>query len=254
MANRWGKKWKQWKIFFLGSKITADGDCSHEIKRCLHLGSKGITNLDSILKSRDISLLKNVYSQTYGFSSKHVLMWGLDHKERWVPKNWCFQIKVLEKTLESLSENKKIKSVNPKGNQPWTVIGKTDDEAEAPILWSTDVKNWLIGKDPDAGKDWRQKERGTAEDEMIGWHHWLNGDEFEQTPGGGGRSEGWCAAVHGVTKSQTWLGDWTTPWLAYGRHLPKSSHIPLSVFVCVIISSYKDTNPIGLTSTLMALL
>ena len=125
-----------------------------------------------------------------------------------MPKNRCFQIKVLEKTLESPLESKKIKSVNPKGNHPWIFIGRTDDEAEAPVLWMTDVKNWLIGKDPDAGKDWRQEEKGTAEDEMVGQHHWLNGHEFEQTPGCGERHRRllcWSPWWHKESDMTYWL-------------------------------------------------
>ena len=112
-------------------------------------------------------------------------MWKLDHKGDWVPKKWCFQIVVLEKTLQSPSDSKEIKPVNPKGNQPWMFIGRIDVEAEAPILWPPDAKSWLIGKDPDAEKDWGREEKGTTEDEMVGWHHWCNGHEFEQTPGDG---------------------------------------------------------------------
>ena len=165
-------------FIFLGSKITANGDCSHEIKRRLFLGWKAMTNLDSILKCRDYFANKGLHSQSYGFSSSHVWMWELDHKEGWVPKNWCFWTVVLEKTLESPLDCKEIKPVNPKGNQPWVFIGRTDGEAEAPILWPPDAKNWLIWKDPDAGKDWRQEEKGMREDEMVVWHHWLNGHEF----------------------------------------------------------------------------
>ena len=110
-------------------------------------------------------------------------MWELDHKEGWAPKNWCFQTVVLDKTLESPLDSKEIQPVNPKQNQPWMLIGRTDVEAEAPILWSPDAKSWLIGKDPDAGKDWRQEEKRTTEDEIVGWHHQLNGHEFKQTPG-----------------------------------------------------------------------
>ena len=109
-------------------------------------------------------------------------MW-VDHKEGWVPKNWCFRIVVLEKTLESPLDNKEIKPVNPKGNQPLGFIGRTDAKAEAPILWSPDAKSWLTGKDSDTGTDWGQKEKGAIEDEMVGWHHRLNGHEFEKTPG-----------------------------------------------------------------------
>ena len=141
-------------FIFWGSKITADGDCSHEIKRCLLLGRKAMTNLDSILKSRDTTN-KGPSSQSYGFSNSHVWLWELDYKESWVPKNWCFWTVVLEKTLESPLDCKEMQPVHPKGNQSWIFIGRTDAEAETPILWSPDVKSWLIRKDPDARKDWR---------------------------------------------------------------------------------------------------
>ena len=143
-----------------GSKITADGDRSHEIKRHLLLGRKAMTNLDSILKSRDIAD-KGPSSQGYSFSSGHVWMWELDYKESWALKNWCFWTVVLEKTLEGPLDCREIQPVNPKGNQSWIFIGRTDAEAETPILWPSDAKNWLTGKDPDAGKDWRQEEKGT---------------------------------------------------------------------------------------------
>ena len=117
------------------------------------------------------------HSQSYGFSST-VYMWELDHKEGWVPKNWCFWTVVLEKTLESPLDCKEIQPVRPKGDQSWVFIGRTDAEAETPILWPPDVKNWLIGKDLDAEQDWGQ-EKGTTEDEMVGWHHRLNGDGHE---------------------------------------------------------------------------
>ena len=120
-------------------------------------------------------------SESYGFSSSHVQMWELDHKEGWVLKNWIFQTVVLEKTLESPLDSKQIKLINPKGNQPWILTGRTD--AKAPILWPPDVKSWPIGKDPDAGKDGRQKEKGMTENEMLEWRHQLNGHESEQTPG-----------------------------------------------------------------------
>ena len=169
-------------FIFLGSKKSTDGDFSHEIKRCLLLGRKAMTNLDSILKKQRYHFAnKGPYSQSYGFSSSHVRMWALDHKEGWTMKNWCFQIVVLEKTLES-PLGCKIKSVNPKGNQSWIFIGRTDAEAEAPIHWPSDAKSQVIGKDPDAGNDWGM-EKGVTEDEMVGWHHWLNGHEFQQTPG-----------------------------------------------------------------------
>ena len=125
-------------------------------------------------------------------------MFELDHKEGWALKNWCFQIVVLEKTHESPLDSKEVKPVNPKGNQSWTFIGGTDAEAEAPILCLPDVKSRLIGKDPDAGRDWGQEEKGTTEDEMVGWHHELNGHEFEEIVKDRGA---WSAAFHGVTKT-----------------------------------------------------
>ena len=153
----------------MGSKIT-DGDCSHEIKRHLLLGRRAMINLDGILESRDI-VNQGPSSQSYGFFSSHVWMWELEYKESWAPKNWWFWTVVLEKTLESPLDCKEIQPVHPKGNQSWVFIGRTDVEAETPILWPLDAKNWLIWKDPDAGKDWRQKEKGTSEDEMKVWHH-----------------------------------------------------------------------------------
>ena len=148
------------------------------------------------------------FCQGYGFSCGHVWMWGLDHKESWAPKNWCFWTMVLEKTLESPLDCKEIQPVHPKGNQSWVFIGRTDVEAEAPIFWPPDVKNWFTGKDPDAGKDWRREEKGMTEDEMVGWHHWLNGHEFEQTSGDS-EGQGSPAAVHGVVKSRARLSNWT---------------------------------------------
>ena len=156
--------------FILGGyKITVDGNCSHEIKRSLLLGRKVMTNLDSLLKSRDIPLpTKGLSSQNYGFSTSHVWMWELDYKESWVLKNWCFWAVVLEKTLESPLDCKEIQPVHPKGNQSWIFTGRTDAEAETLILSPPDEKNWLIWKDPDAGKDWRWEEKGTTEDELVG--------------------------------------------------------------------------------------
>ena len=173
--------------FVLGcSKITADGDCSHEIKRCLLLGRLTMTNLDSILKSRDITLPTKIHLiKAMVFP---VVMYGCeswDYKESWMPKNWCFWTVVLEKTLESPLDCKEIQAVYPKGNESWIFIGRTDAKAETPILWPPDAKNWLIGKDPDAGKDWRQEEKGMTEDEMVGWHHRLDGPKFEQALGVG---------------------------------------------------------------------
>ena len=167
-------------FIFLDSKITADDGCSHEIKRCLLLGRKVMTNWDSILKKqRHYFVRKGPSHQGYGFSSSHVWRWELDCEETWALKNWCFWTMVLEKTLESPLDCKEIQPVHPKGDQFWVFIGRTDVEAETPILWPLDAKSWLIGKDPDAGKDWGQEEKGMTEDEMVGWHHRLDGDEFE---------------------------------------------------------------------------
>ena len=141
-------------FIFLGSKITADGDCSHEIKRHLAPWKESYDNLDRVLKGRNITLLTKACIVKDCISNSHVWMWELDHKEVWVPKNWYIWIVVLDKTLESPLDSKEIKPVNPKGNQPWIFIGKPDSEAHAPILWPPDVKSWLIGKDPDVGKDW----------------------------------------------------------------------------------------------------
>ena len=134
-------------FIFLGSKITVDSNRCHEIKRCLLLGRKAMSYLDSIFKIVDIS-------QSYGFSSNHAWVWQLDHKEGWALKDWCFWNALLEKTLERPLDCKEIKSVNPKGNQSWIFIERTDAEAEVPILCPPDEKSWLIRRDPDAEKDW----------------------------------------------------------------------------------------------------
>ena len=202
-----------WRGVGGASKITADGGCSHEIKRHLLLGSKVMTNLDNMLKKqRHYFANKGPSSQGYGFSSGHVWMWELDYKESWVPKNWCFWIVVLEKTLENPLDCKEIQPVQPKGNQSWIFIGRNDAEAETPKLWTPDMKHWLIGKQLDAGKDWRWKEKGMTEDEMVGWYHRLNGHEFEKAPELAMDREAWHAAVHGVVKSQrNWVTElnWT---------------------------------------------
>ena len=169
-----------------------------------------MTNLDSILKSRDISV-KVSSSQSYGFSSSHVWMWELDYKESWAPKNWCFWTVVLEKTLESPLDCKEIKLINPKRNQSWIFIIKTDAEAEIPILWPPNSKNWFIGEDRDARKDWRQKEKVRTEDEMVGWHQRLDGQEFGQALGiGDGQGILALSSLWGHKESDTteWL-NWT---------------------------------------------
>ena len=137
-----------------------------------------------IKKQRHYFANKSLSSQGYCFSSSHVWMWELDYNDCWVLKNWCFWTVVLEKTLESPLDCKEIQPVHPK-DQAWVFIGRTDAEAETPILWPPDVKIWLIGKHSDAGRDWGQEEKGTTEDEIVGWHHWLNGHEFRWTLGAG---------------------------------------------------------------------
>ena len=158
-----------------------------------------------IEKQRHYFPNKGPSSQGYSFSSSHVWMWELDYKESWVLKNWCFRTVVLEKTLESPLDCEEIRPIHSKGNQSWLFIGRTNAEAETPILWPSDVKNWLIWKDPDARKDWRQEEKGLAEDEMVGWHHQLNGHKFEQTLGN-------CEEQGGLMCCSTWVAkreDWS---------------------------------------------
>ena len=170
-------------FILLGSKINEDDDCSHEIKRHLLLRKIATTNLDSVLKSRDITLLTKVHiAKTVLFP---VVMYGC---ESWTIKkveHWRIDFRnvVLGKTLKSPLDSKEIKPIYRKGNESWIFTGRTDAEAEAPIPCSPDTKSWLIEKDPDAGKDWGQEEKGATEGEMIGWRHWLNGREFEKTQG-----------------------------------------------------------------------
>ena len=157
-----------------------------------------------IKKQRHYFANKGPSSQGYGFSSGHVWMWELDYKESWVLKNWCFWTVVLEKILESPLDCKEIHPVHPKGDQSWVFTGRTDAEAETLILWPPDVKRWLIWQDPGAGKDQRQEEKGMTEDEMVGWHHQLNGHEFEQTLGvGDGQGSLVCCSPWGHKESDT---------------------------------------------------
>ena len=198
---------KQWLTLFLGSKITTDGDCNHEIKRHLLLGRKVMTNLDSILKSRDVTLPTKVHLV------KAMVMYGceLDCEESWALKNWCFWTVVLEKTLESPLDCKETQPVHPKGDQSWVFIGATTAEVETPMLWLPDAKSSLIGKDPDAGKDWRQEE--------MGWQRmtWLDGITDTMDMGLSGLwelvmdREAWPGEVHRVSKSGTWQSNWTKP-------------------------------------------
>ena len=167
-------------FIYLSSKITADGYCCHEIERLLLFGRKVMTNLDSTFKSRDITLptkVRPVKAMVFP-----VVMYGCESwtiKKADCPMNQCFWTVVLEKTLEGPLDCKEIQSVHSKRNQSWILIERTDAETKTPILWPPDAKNWLTRKDPDAGKDWRREEKGMTEDKMVGWHHWLNGYEFE---------------------------------------------------------------------------
>ena len=181
MGNRWGNSRNSVRLYILGSKVTADGDCSHEVKRYLLLRRKVMTNLDSIFKSRDITLPTKVHLVKamvfpvvmYGYES-----WNIKKAEH--RRIHAFELYCWRRLLRVLwTSRRSNQSIQHSGDQSWVFIGRTDVEAETPILWPPDVKNWLIWKDLDAGKYWRREEKRTTEDEMVGWHHWLNGHEFE---------------------------------------------------------------------------
>ena len=206
-----GKQWKQWQT--LNQNCGLQNHCRWWLQpwnqKVLASWEKSYDKLiQHIKKQRYYFANKGPSSQSYGFSSSHVWMWELDRKEGWGPKNWWFWTVVLEKTLENPLDCKEIKPVNAKGNQSWMFIGRTGSEAKAPVLWPPDAKSWLIRKDPDAGKDWRQEEKGMTEDEMVGWHHWLDGCESEWTPGVG---DGWggLACCDSRGRSRIRLSDWT---------------------------------------------
>ena len=213
-----GKQWKQWLIlFFWAPKSLPMLTAAMKFKNTCSVEGK-LWPTYHIKKQRHYFAGKGPSSQSYSFSSSHVRIWELDYKESWAPKNWCFWTVVLEKTLESPLDCKEIKTVNPKGNQPWIFIGRTDVEAETPILWPPDVKNWLIWKDLDAGKDWRQ-EKGSTEDEMVEWHHWLDAHEFEQAPGmGDGQGSLTCCSPWICKESDM------TEWLTW-TEIQKKHHI-----------------------------
>ena len=233
-----GKQWKLWETFiFLGSKITADGDCSHEIKTLVPWKKSSDQPRQHIKKQRHYFANQSLSSQSYGFSSSHVWMWELDYKVSWVSKNWCFWTVVLEKTLESLLDCEEIQPVNLKGNQSWIFIGRTDAEAVIPIHWPPDVKNFLIRKDPDARKDWRQEEKGMTEDGMVGWHHQLDGHEFEWAlEVGNGEGSLACCSPWGL-KSRTQLSDWTEQnWIEYYINLPFTPKFGFWIFNKLLLS------------------
>ena len=162
--------------------------------------------------------------QGYGFSSGHVWMWELDWEETWAPKNWCLWTVVLEKTLQSPLDCKEIQPVHPKGDQSWVFIWRTDAKAETPILWPPHIKSWLIGKDPDAGRDWGQEEKGTTEDEMAGWHHWLDGPEYGWTLGVGDGQKGLvcCDSWGGKESDMTERLNWTELIQTF-THVPETT-------------------------------
>ena len=232
-----GKQWKQWETIFLGSKITADGNYSHEIKRCLLLGRKAMTNLDSILKNRDITLPTKV--RLVKAIIFPVVMYGC---ESWtIKKAECRRIDAFElecwRWLFRVPWTTRRSNQSTKGNQFWIFIGRTDAEAEAPILWSPDGKNWLTGKDPDSGKDWRREEKGMTEDEMVGWHHWFDGHEFEQVLGvGDGQGSlayysPWGRKELDMTEQLNWTG-LQHARLAYPSPT-KTVHIFKNYFICI---------------------
>ena len=175
-----GKQWKQWEILFLRLPKSLQMVTAAMKLKMLAPWKKIYDQPRQLIKKQShYSANKDPSSQIYGFSNSHVWMWELGCEESWALKNWCFWTMVLEKTPESLLNSKEIQPVYPKGNQFWTFIGGTDAETEAPIFWPPDAKNWLLRKDPNAGKDWRWEEKGMTEDEMVGWHQRLDGHEFE---------------------------------------------------------------------------
>ena len=208
MANRWGNNGNSYRLFFGAPKSLQMVIAAMKLKDTLLLGRKVMTNLDSLLKSRNITLPTKLHLVKamvfpvviYGCESwtiKKAESQRIDAFELW-----------LDKTLESLLDCEEIQPVHPKGNQSWIFSGRTDAETEDPTLWLPNVKSWLTGKDPNAGKDWRQEKKRTTEEEMVGWHHWFDEHEFEQAPRDGEGPGSLACCIHGVTKSQTWLTDW----------------------------------------------
>ena len=209
MANRWGNSGNSVRLnFFWAPKSLKMVIAAMKLKEVTTWKESCDQPRQHIEKQRNYYVNKGPSSQGYGFSSGHAWMWEFDYKESWDLKNWWFWTMVLEKTLEHPLDCKEIQAVHPKGNQSWMFTGSTDTEAETPIFWPPDAKSWLNWKDPDAGKDWGQEEKGMIEDEIFGWHHWLNGHEFVWTP--------WVGNRQGVLTS---CGSWAnkeldmTEWL-----------------------------------------
>ena len=242
MANRWGNNGNSNRLYFLGlqnhfrwwlqpwnSKTLAPWKESYDEPR------------QHAKKQRHYLVNKGPSSQGYGFSSSHLWRWDLDCIESWAPKNWCIWTVVLEKTLES-PLNCKVKPVHMKGNQSWIFIGRTGAEAETPVLWPPDSKSWLIGKDPDAGNDWRQEKKGTTEDEMVGWHHWHNEHEFEQALELMMDTEAWRAAVHRVAVRHDWEAalNWCE-FIEYKKH-PMLMVLSTSFILFLVFSGIWEWN------------
>ena len=214
-------------FIFLGSKITVDIVWSHEIKSHLLLRWKVKSPRQSIKKQRHHFADECPYSLSYGFSSCYVCIWELDHEEGGVSKNWCFWIVMLEKTLESPLDCQEIKPVSPKGNQLWILIGRTDNEAETSIFWPPDMQSLLIGKHPDAGKDWRQEEKGMTEDRLLDIFTDsidMNLSKLQEIVENRGD---WHTTVYEVAKRWTSFSDWTTTTYVY-MHAFMLTHIWLS--------------------------
>ena len=193
-----------------------------------------------IKKQRHYFANKGLSNQSCGFSIGHVWMWELDYKENWVLKNWCFWNAVLKKALENPLACKEIQAVHPKGNQSWIFIERIDAEAEAPILWPPHAKSWLIGKDPDTWKDRRQEKKWTTEDEMVGWHHWLDGHDFEQALGVGDAQGSLACCISMVTKSWKRLSDWTELMKDWNNRFLGSSHL----FFFIVILKHTNHFPL----------
>ena len=202
-----GRQWNSDGLYFLGLQNHCRWWLQPWNQKTLAPWKKSYDHLYSILKSRDITLPTKVHLVKAMVFPVVMYGWELDCKESWAPKNWCFWTVVLEKIFESPLDCKEIQPVHPTGNQSWIFIGRTDAEAETPILWQPDAKNWLVGKDPNAGKDWSQEEKGMTEDEMVGWHHWLNGHEFEQAPEDS-EGQGSLACCSPWGHKETRLSDW----------------------------------------------